>query len=122
MIQERILATIQDLENLIHDSEMAIHELRKVVAGLSQGAKVKVSAPANGHKKQTYADTCLRILKDAGRPMHITDILSELHKERGLPDGSISRPAVQTGLARFMKKAREIKKAGAAKYKYVGIN
>lgn len=128
MKKERLTAAIYELEELEREQQNELDETREILsglrklAGISNGTGEKLplettDASALG-STPTYSQIAVKLLKEAGRPMHITKIVEGICLEKNVPFGSIARPSVQTTLMRFMEKSKEILKTGPGKFKY----
>lgn len=131
MKTERLLAAISEIEALEQEQEHELKETRAVLAGMRKlagngtGAVVN-TPPSTTHVstntpmiKKTYAQITLDLLKVSDRPMHINEIVLEIHQVKNLPPGSILRPSVQTSLMRYIQRGgKNLKKAGLGKFKY----
>ena len=127
MKKERLTAAIHELEELEREQQDDIEETRKALsvlrrlAGSGNGAihhQLSPIRPTAQASTQTYSQIAVKLLKEAGSPMHINKIVEGICLEKNVPIGSIARPSVQTTLMRFMKRSKEIRKAGPAKFKY----
>jgi hypothetical protein len=89
---------------------------------VSNGASASIAVDEQAARKpQTYNEIAIHLLKNAGRPMHISDIVAGIEQFKGLARGSITRPSVQTTLTRFMaKRSGLLRKPKDATFEYIG--
>ena len=79
--------------------DSAISNLGSVVQTLDD-APVEVAKSGKRREKESYLDLAVRILEEAGKPMHIVQITQKVSEMRGK---NVPRPSVESSLLRNIK-------------------
>ncbi len=127
MKTERLKAAVHELEELKREQEDDLKKTERLISELKQLAGIPdvEAVPVNSAsllsalglgRKETYVEIALRLLRQAGRPLHVNEIVAEIEREKGLSKGSITRASVQTSLGRYMEKTGKIFKPQPAKF------